>query len=212
MSRPLLGGGAAAVALLSVTLLFASQTSVAGTLAEASEGLQQKGAAAESKAPGADVTPTSEANAAIDAAVAGKEAAVLTASKPSAIPAEPVIPDSTKAPAEPAGKPLEIPESPALAFTATAYSLRGRTASGRLVTRGLIAADHRVLPLGTRVRLEAGSYSGEYLVADTGGAVKGRTIDIWVPNTSEAMRFGRRPVKLTVLARTRPTAAQRTGR
>lgn len=212
MSRPLLGGGAAAVALLSVTLLFASQTSVAGTLAEASEGLQQKGAAAEPKAPGADVTPTSDANAA-DAAVAGKDAAALTAATPSAIPAEPFITDSTKAPAAPAGKSSEASESPAFVFTATAYSLQGRTASGRTVTRGLIAADHRVLPLGTRVRLEAGSYSGEYLVADTGGAVKGRKIDIWVPNTSEAMRFGRRPVKLTVLAHTRPrTAAQRTSR
>ncbi|HWS85532.1 MAG TPA: 3D domain-containing protein [Pyrinomonadaceae bacterium] len=91
-----------------------------------------------------------------------------------------------------------------MTFTATAYSLRGRTASGAGVRRGIIAADRRVLPLGTRVRLEAGSYSGEYVVADTGGAVRGRKIDIWMPHTSEAMRFGRRPVKLTVLTRTRP--------
>ena len=212
MSRPLWGGGAAAVALLSVSLLFASQTSVAGTLAEASEGLQQKGIAAESKAPGADVTPTSDATA-VDAAVAGKDAALLTAAKPSDLPVESIIADSMKAPAEPAGKFPEESESPVQVFTATAYSLHGRTASGRPVTRGLIAADHRVLPLGTRVRLEAGSYSGEYLVADTGGAVRGRKIDIWVPNTGEAMRFGRRPVKLTVLSRTRPrTAASRTSR
>ena len=88
---------------------------------------------------------------------------------------------------------------PAQTFTATAYSLRGRTASGHNVRRGFIAADRRVLPLGTRVRLQAGSQSGEYTVADTGGAVRGRKIDIWVPSTSEAMRFGRRSVKLTVL-------------
>jgi 3D (Asp-Asp-Asp) domain-containing protein len=84
-------------------------------------------------------------------------------------------------------------------YTATAYSLRGRTASGKPVSRGLIAADPSVLPLGTRVRVEAGSWSGEYLVADTGGAVKGRRIDIWTPTTREALQFGRRPVKLTVL-------------
>src|ERR1700694_1289082 len=84
-------------------------------------------------------------------------------------------------------------------YTATAYSLRGRTASGQPVSRGLIAADPSVLPLGTRVRVEAGSWSGEYLVADTGGAVKGRRIDIWTPTTWEARQFGRRPVKLTVL-------------
>jgi len=84
-------------------------------------------------------------------------------------------------------------------YTATAYSLRGRTASGKPVSRGLIAADPSVLPIGTRVRLEAGSWSGEYLVADTGGAVKGRRIDIWTPTAQEAVQFGRRPVKLTVL-------------
>jgi len=88
-------------------------------------------------------------------------------------------------------------------YTATAYSLRGRTASGKLVSRGLIAADPSVLPLGTKVRVEAGSWSGEYLVADTGGAVKGRRIDIWTPTAREALQFGRRPVKLTVLERGR---------
>lgn len=85
-------------------------------------------------------------------------------------------------------------------YVATAYSLRGRTASGRPVAKGIIAADPRHLPLGSRVRLEAGAYSGEYLVADTGGLVRGRRIDIWTPSTREAMRFGRRTVKLTVLS------------
>jgi 3D (Asp-Asp-Asp) domain-containing protein len=93
-------------------------------------------------------------------------------------------------------KPVVGPAS----YVATAYSLRGRTASGRLVSKGLIAADPRILPLGTRVRLEAGSYSGEYLVADTGGLVKGKRIDIWTASSREAMRFGRRTVKLTVLS------------
>jgi 3D (Asp-Asp-Asp) domain-containing protein len=84
-------------------------------------------------------------------------------------------------------------------YMATAYSLRGRTASGAAVAHGMIAADPRVLPIGSRVRIEAGSYSGEYLVADTGGAVRGKRIDIWTPTSREAMRFGRRTVKLTVL-------------
>jgi 3D (Asp-Asp-Asp) domain-containing protein len=88
---------------------------------------------------------------------------------------------------------------PATHYVATAYSLRGRTASGALVSKGIIAADPRVLPLGSRVKIEAGSYSGEYLVADTGGMVRGKRIDIWTPSSREAMRFGRRTVKLTVL-------------
>jgi 3D (Asp-Asp-Asp) domain-containing protein len=85
-------------------------------------------------------------------------------------------------------------------YTATAYSLRGRTASGRPVSRGLIAADPSVLPLGTRVRVEAGAFSGEYVVGDTGGSVRGRRIDIWTPTSREALQFGRRAVKLTVLS------------
>ena len=85
-------------------------------------------------------------------------------------------------------------------YVATAYTLRGRTASGLMVSKGLIAADPRVLPLGSRVRLEAGVFSGEYLVADTGGAVRGRRIDIWTPSIKEAMRFGRRTIKLTILS------------
>lgn len=94
----------------------------------------------------------------------------------------------------------EKPVTEPTTYVATAYSLRGRTASGRFVSRGLIAADPRVLPLGSRVRLDAGAYSGEYLVADTGALVKGRRIDIWTPSSKEAMKFGKRKVKLTVLS------------
>ena len=89
---------------------------------------------------------------------------------------------------------------PPTSYVATAYSLRGRTASGRMVAKGLIAADPRHLPLGSRVRIDAGSWSGEYLVADTGALVRGKRIDIWTPSTRDAMRFGRRTVKLTVLS------------
>jgi len=88
--------------------------------------------------------------------------------------------------------------SSAKAFSATAYCLQGRTALGHSVRRGIVAADPRVLPLGTRISLNAGSYSGSYLVADTGGAVKGRKLDIWVPSCSEARRFGRKSVSLSV--------------
>jgi 3D (Asp-Asp-Asp) domain-containing protein len=86
-------------------------------------------------------------------------------------------------------------------FTATAYCLKGRTASGSGVRRGVVAADPRVLPLGTRISMNAGSYSGDYLVADTGGSVKGRKLDVWVASCSEAKRFGRKSVKIRVKGR-----------
>jgi 3D (Asp-Asp-Asp) domain-containing protein len=81
-------------------------------------------------------------------------------------------------------------------FIATAYCLKGRTAMGHGVRRGIIAADPRVLRLGSRVNLNAGQYSGQYLVSDTGGRIKGKKIDIWVPSCSEARRFGRRTVSI----------------
>jgi len=199
MSKPLIGGGAAAAVLLSCSLLFLAQTSVAETLGQNPQEMLQKGAVTETSNPGAATTETTDA--AEDGAAKEKkaEAAPLNETKAAIDKTE------TGAEAEAA--------SPAVTFTATAYSLRGRTASGGGVRRGIIAADRRVLPLGTRVRLEAGSYSGEYVVADTGGAVRGRKIDIWVPHTSEAMRFGKRPVKLTVLTRTRPrTTTPKAGR
>jgi len=84
-------------------------------------------------------------------------------------------------------------------FVATAYCLKGRTATGSGVRRGMIAADPRVLRLGSSVLLGAGSYTGQYRVADTGGGIKGRRIDIWVPSCSEARRFGRRTVQISML-------------
>lgn len=84
-------------------------------------------------------------------------------------------------------------------FTATAYCLKGRTAMGHGVRRGIIAADPRVLRLGSRVNLNAGAYSGQYLVSDTGGRIKGKKIDIWVASCSEARRFGRRTVSINGL-------------
>lgn len=87
------------------------------------------------------------------------------------------------------------------AYRATAYCLKGRTANGGGVRRGIVAADPRVLPLGTRIRLIAGSYTGIYTVTDTGGAVKGRILDIWMPSCVEAVRFGRKTVGVSVVGR-----------
>ena len=84
-------------------------------------------------------------------------------------------------------------------FMASAYCLKGQTATGVSARKGIIAADPNILPLGSVVRLQAGPYSGIYTVMDTGGAIRGQRIDVFFPSRAEAMKFGRRPVKVEVL-------------
>jgi 3D (Asp-Asp-Asp) domain-containing protein len=108
-------------------------------------------------------------------------------------------------------KPEPAPAPPAIAkppptevqtFSATAYSIEGKTASGAQTRKGVVAADPKILPLGSRIRVsDAGTYDGEYVVHDTGPAIKGREIDIYVASDAEAKRFGRRSVKVEVLSR-----------
>jgi 3D (Asp-Asp-Asp) domain-containing protein len=87
-----------------------------------------------------------------------------------------------------------------MTMRATAYTGHGRTASGKRVRRGMVAADPRVLPLGTKVRVKnAGHYSGVYRVEDTGGKIRGRKIDIYMPSGGAARQFGRQTVKVEVV-------------
>ena len=81
-------------------------------------------------------------------------------------------------------------------FSASAYCFTGRMANGQGVRRGMIAADPRVLRMGSKVYINAGQWSGVYTVGDTGGAIRGKRIDIWVPGCSEARKFGRRSVQI----------------
>jgi 3D (Asp-Asp-Asp) domain-containing protein len=85
-------------------------------------------------------------------------------------------------------------------FMATAYSIEGKTASGTRAREGIVAADPKVLPIGSRIRVtDAGQYSGEYVVKDTGRAIKGRELDIYIADDREAKHFGKRAVKVEVL-------------
>ncbi|MGE3467141.1 MAG: 3D domain-containing protein, partial [Pyrinomonadaceae bacterium] len=54
----------------------------------------------------------------------------------------------------------------------------------------------RVLKLGSTIVVKAGPWSGTYLVSDTGGKIKGKRLDIWVPGCAEARKFGRRTVQV----------------
>jgi 3D (Asp-Asp-Asp) domain-containing protein len=85
-------------------------------------------------------------------------------------------------------------------YDATAYTIEGQTDSGIQTRRGVVAADPELLPFGTRIRIsEAGKYSGDYLVADSGRKIQGRELDIYIRNNAEAKAFGKQKVKVRVL-------------
>jgi 3D (Asp-Asp-Asp) domain-containing protein len=88
-----------------------------------------------------------------------------------------------------------------LRFTATAYCKGETTASGVSVRTGIAAADPALLPVGTVVRLDTPDpkLDGIWTIMDTGPAVQGRTIDLYLWSCHEALRFGRRPIGLEVL-------------
>jgi 3D (Asp-Asp-Asp) domain-containing protein len=95
------------------------------------------------------------------------------------------------------------PQRP-MRMTATAYCDRGQTDGGIRAQRGVAAADPRLLPLGSTIRVSGlGPKTQVYLVADTGAAVKGRHIDIFMPSCRTAKRFGKKRVTVRVLSTAR---------
>jgi len=149
------------------------------------------------------------------AAPAASQGFVASAvARPSPPPAQPVrvgaelereLRESVRAPAAPA--PAEAPAAPLFRISArhemssTMYCLKGRTRTGIRTRDGVAAADPEFLPLGSVVRLSGrdGRPLGVFVVMDTGGAVKGRKIDIYVDDCDEARRWGRRQVTAEVL-------------
>lgn len=90
-------------------------------------------------------------------------------------------------------------------FEATAYTAHCEGCSG--VTRtgvdlrenpeaDVIAVDPDVIPLGARVEVRG---HGEFLAADTGGAITGEKIDIFMPDIEDAQSFGRQSVEIRVI-------------
>jgi len=84
-------------------------------------------------------------------------------------------------------------------FEATAYCITGITKSGAKVAPGHVAADPRVIPLGSMIYVDSPLMGGIYQVLDTGELVKGKIIDIFIPKYQDCMEFGRRAVKVQVL-------------
>jgi 3D (Asp-Asp-Asp) domain-containing protein len=73
----------------------------------------------------------------------------------------------------------------------------GITRSGTTVKEGqTIAADWTVLPEGTKVYIEG---VGERIVEDTGGAIVGQAIDVYVEDVNEALENGRHMARVWIV-------------
>lgn len=70
------------------------------------------------------------------------------------------------------------------------------TASGDRVFWGVVAIDKKY-EFGTKVYIP---YFGKTFVClDRGGAIKGNRIDIWMERKSEALKFGKKKIKIYIL-------------
>lgn len=89
-------------------------------------------------------------------------------------------------------------------YVATAYcpckkccgKTDGITASGVKAVQGVTVAMNNSIPFGTKVYIEG---VGERVVQDRGGAIKANKVDIYFDSHSDAIKFGRKTVNLTVI-------------
>ena len=93
--------------------------------------------------------------------------------------------------------PEPEPELETIILEATAYTWTGcRTATGTWPSRGTVAVDPRVIPLGTELYIEG---YGPAIAADTGSAIKGNRIDLYMESEDECWAWGRRTVEVRVI-------------
>lgn len=88
----------------------------------------------------------------------------------------------------------------ATAYTAYCYGCIGITAYGIDLRSNpeekVIAVDPTVIPLGTKVWVEG---YGEAIAGDTGGAIKGNRIDVFIPTYDGAIEWGRQEITLKIM-------------
>lgn len=88
----------------------------------------------------------------------------------------------------------------ATAYTAYCNGCSGITATGINLRANpglkVIAVDPRVIPLGSKVWVEG---YGHAIAGDTGGAIKGMKIDLFIPTTEQAFAFGRKQLRIKIL-------------
>ncbi|MGE7766960.1 LysM peptidoglycan-binding domain-containing protein [Peribacillus sp. NPDC096540] len=88
----------------------------------------------------------------------------------------------------------------ATAYTADCQGCSGTTATGIDLKANpdakVVAVDPSIIPLGSKVYVEGYGYA---TAADTGSAIKGNRVDIFIPNEQDALNWGVKNVKMKVL-------------
>ncbi|MET3318959.1 UNVERIFIED_ORG: 3D (Asp-Asp-Asp) domain-containing protein/LysM repeat protein [Peribacillus simplex] len=88
----------------------------------------------------------------------------------------------------------------ATAYTADCQGCSGTTATGIDLKANpdakVVAVDPSVIPLGSKVYVEGYGYA---TAEDTGSAIKGNRVDIFIPNEQDALNWGVKNVKIQVL-------------
>jgi len=67
---------------------------------------------------------------------------------------------------------------------------------GLPLARGIVAVDPKVIPMGTKLYVEG---YGNAIAADQGGAIKGNRIDLYFDTHQQALKYGMKTVKVTIL-------------
>ena len=98
---------------------------------------------------------------------------------------------------EPAGKEITVA---ATAYTANCKGCSGITKTGVDLNANpdqkVIAVDPAVIPLGSKVHVEGYGYA---TAEDIGGGINGHEIDVFIPKQSDALEWGRKQVKVTII-------------
>jgi len=80
-------------------------------------------------------------------------------------------------------------------YVASAYCLQGKMSNGQRVSSFSAAVDPRYIPLGSTLEIIG---LGTYKASDTGGAIKGKRLDLWFSSCKAAMKFGKRVVRVKI--------------
>lgn len=113
----------------------------------------------------------------------------------------PVVSEETIRDREARAAASAFPVTRTLELSSTMYCLKGEMRTGVRTRDGMAAGDPRVLPLGSVVRVSRpnGDPVGIFVIMDTGGAIRGNDIDLYVDSCAEARAWGRHPVVAEVL-------------